>query len=65
MKRSADLLINGEYKRINIWDVIHWKTFEPEYWERNKDNFYSTYNANFKEKMECSAKVILDINQIN
>ncbi|SKC54504.1 hypothetical protein [Maledivibacter halophilus] len=51
MKRSADLLINGEYKRINIWDVIHWKTFETEYWERNKDNFYSTYNANFKEKM--------------
>lgn len=52
MKRSADLLINGEYKTINIWDVIHWKTFEPEYWERNKDNVYRIRkNANFKEKM--------------
>ncbi|WP_026896062.1 hypothetical protein [Clostridiisalibacter paucivorans] len=52
MKGSADLLINGEYKKINIWDVIHWKTFEPEYWEKSRDNIYSIHqNTNLKEKM--------------
>ena len=41
MKRKADLLIDGEYKRISIWDALDWKQNRPELWEKYKDNIFS------------------------
>ncbi|WP_202711080.1 hypothetical protein [Sporosalibacterium faouarense] len=51
MKKRADLLINGEYRRINIWDVLHWKQSKPEFWEKNKDYIFST-NKNIEDKVQ-------------
>ena len=41
MKRRADLLIDGKYKRITIWDALDWKQNRPKLWEIYKDNIYS------------------------
>lgn len=41
MKRRADLLIDGKYKRITIWDALEWKQNRPKLWEIYKDNIYS------------------------
>ncbi|MBC5714188.1 hypothetical protein H8S17_08205 [Roseburia sp. BX1005] len=41
MKRRADLLIDGKYKRITIWDALDWKKNRPKLWEIYKDNIYS------------------------
>lgn len=41
MKRRADLLIDGKYKRITIWDALDLKQNRPELWEIYKDNIYS------------------------
>ncbi|MBZ9633371.1 hypothetical protein [Clostridium sp. FP1] len=50
MKRWADILINGEYKRINVWDVLHWKRNTPEFWEINKESIYSIHK-NLEDKV--------------
>jgi len=41
LKRRADLLIDGKYKRITIWDALEWKQNRPKLWEIYKDNIYS------------------------
>ncbi|ADL50523.1 hypothetical protein [Clostridium cellulovorans] len=50
MKKKADILINDEYKRINIWDVLRWKQSNPEFWEKNKNSIYSI-NKNIEDKV--------------
>ncbi|WP_461612089.1 hypothetical protein [Clostridium sp. Marseille-QA1073] len=51
MKRWADILINDEYKRVSIWDVLQWKQNNPEFWERNKDSIYSIHK-NLEDKVQ-------------
>lgn len=41
MKRRADLLVNGEYRRITIWDALDMKKNHPDFWEEHKENVYS------------------------
>ena len=41
MKRRADLLVNGVYKRITIWDVLDMKKNQADFWEEYKDSIYS------------------------
>lgn len=41
LKRRADLLIDGKYRRITIWDALDWKQNRPELWEMYKNNIYS------------------------
>ena len=41
LKRRADLLIDGVYKRITIWDALDYKQNHPELWEAYKENIYS------------------------
>lgn len=41
MKRRADLLIDGKYRRITIWDALDWKQNRPDLWEKYKNNIYS------------------------
>ena len=41
LKRRADLLIDGKYRRITIWDALDWKQNRPELWEKYKNNIYS------------------------
>lgn len=41
LKRKADLLIDGKYKRICIWDALDWKQNRPELWDKYKDNIFS------------------------
>ena len=41
LKRRADLLIDGKYRRITIWDALDWKQNRPDLWEEYKNNIYS------------------------
>lgn len=41
LKRRADLLIDGKYRRITIWDALEWKQNRPDLWEEYKNNIYS------------------------
>ena len=41
LKRRADLLIDGKYRRITIWDALDWKQNRPDLWEKYKNNIYS------------------------
>lgn len=41
LKRRADLLIDGKYRRITIWDALDLKQNRPELWEKYKNNIYS------------------------
>lgn len=41
LKRRADLLIDGVYKRITIWDALDYKQNHPELWDVYKENIYS------------------------
>ena len=41
LKRVADLLIDGYYQRITIWNVLEWKRNRPDLWEKYKNNIYS------------------------
>ena len=41
MKRRADLLVNGVYKRITIWDALDMKKNQADFWEEYKDSIYS------------------------
>lgn len=50
MKKWATLLTDGEYKMINIWDVLHWKKNMPEFWELSKDSIYSIHK-NIEDKV--------------
>lgn len=50
MKRWADILIDNEYRRINIWNVIKWKEINPEFWENNKNHIYSIHK-NIEDKV--------------
>ena len=38
LKRRADLLIDGKYRRITIWDALDWKQNRPDLWEEYKNN---------------------------
>ena len=38
-KRRADLLIDGKYRRITIWDALDWKQNRPDLWEEYKITF--------------------------
>lgn len=51
MKRLADIFIDGEYRRINIWDVLQWKQTNPEFWEMNKGHIYSIHR-NIEDKVQ-------------
>lgn len=46
MERRADLLIDGKYRRITIWDALDWKQNRPELWEMYKNNIYSICKKN-------------------
>ena len=37
LKRRADLLIDGTYRRITIWDALDWKQNRPDLWEKYKN----------------------------
>lgn len=41
MKTRADLLIDGKYKRITIWDALDMKQNRPVLWEKYKDKIFS------------------------
>ncbi len=41
LKRRADLLIDGKYRRITIWEALDWKQKRPDLWEKYKNNIYS------------------------
>ncbi|MDD3362051.1 MAG: hypothetical protein PHW34_10310 [Hespellia sp.] len=41
MKRRADLLVNGVYKRITIWDALDMKKNHPDFWEEHKEKIFS------------------------
>lgn len=32
LKRRADLLVDGVYKRITIWDALDMKKNHPDFW---------------------------------
>jgi len=52
LKTRADLLIDGVYKRITIWDALDWKINRPELWEVYKDCLFSiNKNPEYKVKM--------------
>lgn len=41
LKRRADLLVNGVYKRITIWDALDMKKNHPDFWEEHKEKIFS------------------------
>lgn len=52
LKTRAELLINGVYRRITIWDALDWKRNRPDLWETYKDNLYSiNKNPDYKVRM--------------
>lgn len=52
MKTRADLLINGIYRRITIWDVLDWKKNRHDLWEKYKDCIFSIdRNPEYKVRM--------------
>lgn len=52
MKRRADLLVDGVYKRITIWDALDMKKNHPDFWEEHKEDVYSICkNPENKERM--------------
>lgn len=69
LKRRADLLIDGKYRRITIWDALDWKQNRPDLWEKYKNNIYSICRKPENKvrmvfqtgKMVYSRIVILDI----
>lgn len=50
MKTIADLLVQGKYRRISIWNVLEWKKNQPDFWEKYKDNIFSI-NRNAENKV--------------
>ena len=62
LKRRADLLIDGKYRRITIWDALDWKQNRPDLWEKYKNNIYSICRKpENKVRMVFQRIVILDI----
>lgn len=52
LKTRADVLINGEYKRITIWDALDLKENRNELWEKEyRDNIFSI-NKNPENKVK-------------